>query len=295
MERVAEAVALSLSLTYTRTDWNAGWNPPRNATRLNNLELQTQENRVALDTIPIPPGITPIYTADFEDGTLNALYSQQEFDASRIAWVGAPLALVGTGSVRFINGTIDNNVAGGHRTESIVQPKISTSFFGGGSLQGKETWISWKYLLDPNYEEPLNAWGLITQFWTNGLETGSPCFALENPRITPNARAQLQVTIRGGTAAASNTRSTIIQNPAVRGVMQKVKVYRLWSTSGTGRTKVWLNNALVLDDTGPNLAVGWEADPEHKCGIYRSASGITRDSYLIVDDINYWPSDPGNL
>ncbi len=60
MERVAKAVATSFSLSYTSTVWGSGWNPARNATRLNHLETQVQANRAAIDALP-PPGGTPYW------------------------------------------------------------------------------------------------------------------------------------------------------------------------------------------------------------------------------------------
>lgn len=53
MERVTQAVAADIGLTYTPTTWSSGWTPPRNATRLNRLEAQIQATRVVLD---IPQG-----------------------------------------------------------------------------------------------------------------------------------------------------------------------------------------------------------------------------------------------
>lgn len=49
MERVAQAVATSLSLSYTPTSWQVGWTPARNAVNLNKLEAQAVANRAAID------------------------------------------------------------------------------------------------------------------------------------------------------------------------------------------------------------------------------------------------------
>lgn len=55
MERVLEAVANELALSYTPTAWGIGWTPARNATNLNKMEQQAAVNRSTLDT---PPGGT---------------------------------------------------------------------------------------------------------------------------------------------------------------------------------------------------------------------------------------------
>ncbi len=52
MERVCQAVALSLGYTYTPTVWQSGWTPARNQTRLNRLENQAVVNRSAIDSPP---------------------------------------------------------------------------------------------------------------------------------------------------------------------------------------------------------------------------------------------------
>ena len=63
---------------------------------------------------------------------------------------------------------------------------------------------------------------------------------------------------------------------------------------GGGRTKVWLNGTLVVDDTGPNLYVGGESAAYQKCGIYRShvtTPGV--ESQLLYDGIRWYDADPG--
>lgn len=57
MERIIALVAAHFSLSYTATTWQTGWVPARNATRLNNMEIQTQTNRTQLDAPP--PGQVP--------------------------------------------------------------------------------------------------------------------------------------------------------------------------------------------------------------------------------------------
>lgn len=77
MERVAQAVAVSLGLSYSTTAWQTGWVPARNAANLNKLEAQAAANRTAIDTPP-PPGTLawqppgyPSY-AGYESYTLGA-------------------------------------------------------------------------------------------------------------------------------------------------------------------------------------------------------------------------------
>lgn len=52
LERVTEAVASSLGLSYTPTVWGVGWTPSRNAARFNKLEQQ-----VALNSVTPPPPV----------------------------------------------------------------------------------------------------------------------------------------------------------------------------------------------------------------------------------------------
>jgi Polysaccharide lyase len=71
------------------------------------------------------------------------------------------------------------------------------------------------------------------------------------------------------------------------------KVYHHWSTGSGGVVKVWLNGALKATISGPNLFIGYESTPYQKGGIYRSSSGITRDSQLWIDNVRWSKSDPG--
>lgn len=67
MENVTAQVASQLGLSYTKTTWQAGWTPGRNAYNLNKLETAAQAARVLLDAAPpvgdlltwAPPGLTP--------------------------------------------------------------------------------------------------------------------------------------------------------------------------------------------------------------------------------------------
>ena len=67
MENVTSLVAGQMGLSYTKTVWQAGWTPGRNATNLNKLEAAAQAARIAIDASPptgdlltwAPPGLTP--------------------------------------------------------------------------------------------------------------------------------------------------------------------------------------------------------------------------------------------
>lgn len=70
MERVARAVAVSLSASYTPTAWQTGWQPGRNATNLNKLEQRAQANRALIEA---PPPPSNRYTdVDFAAGSFAA-------------------------------------------------------------------------------------------------------------------------------------------------------------------------------------------------------------------------------
>jgi hypothetical protein len=51
MERVTAAVAQQLGLSYGQTVWESGWNPARNATRLNKLETAAMLARSAIENL----------------------------------------------------------------------------------------------------------------------------------------------------------------------------------------------------------------------------------------------------
>ena len=164
---------------------------------------------------------------------------------------------------------------------------ISQGFFGGGSLEGKDTWISWNEKLDPNWEIG-QTWAVITQFLgTTG--SGWPMFAIQANGPAPG---KLYAVVRGG-PVSETSQAAVIADSLPLGQTLSFKVYHHWSTGSGGVVKVWLNGALKATINGANLFIGYESTPYHKGGIYRSSSGITRDSQLWIDNVRWSKSDPG--
>ncbi len=68
MERVARLVAAGLPVAaYQETKWSPGWDPPRNATNLNRLEVQAQINRAGIENL------NASYPTSYYTGPLGAL------------------------------------------------------------------------------------------------------------------------------------------------------------------------------------------------------------------------------
>lgn len=55
MERVISVISDAVGNPYTRTTWQEGWTPARNAARFNAMETATAANRSAIDTTPGAP------------------------------------------------------------------------------------------------------------------------------------------------------------------------------------------------------------------------------------------------
>lgn len=231
----------------------------------------------------IAPTPSPLYLADFETGDFSQVVSQQESSSGRIALTASD-PLQGRYSALVKNGPADIGVAG---AGSSLRTEIAFAFFAdafGGSLEGKESWVTWEQKLDAAFQ--IASWCIITQFHGG---TGSPVFAIEADPPAPDG--VLYTVIRGGDVNA-NYRAIPIAKPVPRGMLMRFKVFHHWSTGPSGRVKVWLNDALVVDDQGPNLYKGHESGPHHKAGVYRSASGVTTDSQLLLDNVAWYTSDP---
>jgi hypothetical protein len=234
---------------------------------------------------PPPSTVTPTYVADFEAGNFSQVLSLQQSTGGRISIATGTDVLEGSYSALVRNSyPQDYPVAAGQRTE-MVFGDVNQMVFGGGSLQGKETWCTWMERLASNFEIT-SSWCIITQFHGG---TGSPVFAVE--ANGPSSAGVLYIVMRGG-APNAGYRQYQIAPTVPRGQTMSFKVYRLWSTSGSGRTKVWLNGALVVDDTGANLYVGGESAPYHKAGVYRSSGLTTIESRVTIDAVRWYKNDP---
>jgi hypothetical protein len=168
---------------------------------------------------------------------------------------------------------------------------ISTFF--GGNPEGRDTWITWYAKLLPNWDHGTAAsWCLITQILG---QTGTyyPAFAINLVGPSPG---QMYMAVRGGTPGPTdNARVKLLASPTPLDQLLKFKVHHHWSIGSTGTVRVYLNNVLVGSDTGPNNWSGYQTTIYQKAGIYRSASGITRDSQMLYDYVRWYTSDPGDL
>jgi Polysaccharide lyase len=261
-------------------------------------KLLSRRRSIGASFLAPPIGPTPpaAFVCDFEDGTLNAIPSQQESSANRIQLTTSN-PLQGNYSALVTCGAQDQGVAGSGgswRTEMAFNSL--SSIFGGGSLVGKQTWVTWYARLMPGWAYG-STWAVISQLLgTSG--SGWPMFGLEANGPAPG---KLMAIIRGGAVNVStqeglNPKAVMeLINPLPIDTLLKVKVYHRWSTTSTGIVRVWINNVLRGEAFCPNLFIGFESTPYHKLGIYRSSSGSPADSSIKIDNIRWYTSDPGNL
>ena len=230
-------------------------------------------------TVPI----SPVYGADFETGNFSQVRSRQESAPERIT-VTTSRPLQGDYSALVRVGPSDANVAGSQTSlrSEMDFASISQRFFGGGSLEGKDTWITWHEKLASDWEIG-QTWAVIGQV-LGPSGSGWPTFAIQANGPAPG---RLVALVRGG-PVADNARVVSLQKPLQLGVDLRFRVYHYWSTGSAGVVKVWLNGLLKATIKGPNLFIGYETTPYFKAGIYRSSTGITRDSHLWVDQVRWW-------
>jgi hypothetical protein len=231
---------------------------------------------------PTPPTIPSVYTADFETGDFSQVLLVSEITPGRIT-LTTNNPLEGAYSAYILNGSGDYPVQSGHRTE--ITFRSFRDSFGGGSMQGIESWVTWEQYLDPNFE--ILTWCIITQFHGG---SGSPVFAIEANGSSP---AGLVAVVRGG-SVNGNYRYSTLATPIPRGQHLRFKVYHLWSTGSDGVVKVWLDDVLKWTTNGPNLYVELETAPYQKGGIYRAHDPLpSYDSFVLLDNIRWYDSDPG--
>jgi len=251
-------------------------------------QAQTSASTAACSTAAPEPTAASLYSADFETGDFSQVRSQQESTPDRITLTTSN-PLQGTYSALVKDGPSDSNIAGSQTSlrAEMEFGTISQGFFGGGSLEGKDTWITWNEKLDSNWEIG-QTWAVITQF-LGATGSGWPMFAIQANGPAPG---KLYAVVRGG-PVSETAQAAVIADPLPLGQTLSFKVYHHWSTGSGGVVKVWLNGALKATINGPNLFIGYESTPYQKGGIYRSSSGITRDSQLWIDNVRWSKSDPG--
>ena len=227
--------------------------------------------------------ISPVYGANFETGNFSQVRSKQESTPGRIT-LTTSRPLQGDYSALVSVGPSDSNVAGSQTSlrGEVEFASISQRYFGGGSLEGKDTLITWDEKLGSDWEIG-PTWAVLAQF-LGPTGSGWPTFAIQANGPAPGRLAAI---VRGG-PVADNPRVVNLQKPLQVGGDLKFMVYHHWSTGSGGVVKVWLNGVLKATIKGPNLFIGYESTPYFKAGIYRSRTGITRDSHLWVDDVRWW-------
>jgi len=230
-----------------------------------------------------PVLISPVYWADFETGNLSQVRSEQQRTPDRIT-VTSSRPLQGDYSALVKVGPTDSNVAGSQSSlrSEMEFASISQRFLGGGSLEGKDTWITWDEKLDSDWEIG-QTWAIIAQI-LGPTGSGWPMFAIQ---VDGPAPGRLVAVVRGG-PVADNPRVVSLQKTLQCGVNLRFMVRHHWSTGSGGVVRVWVNGVLKATIKGPNLFIGYENTPYFKAGIYRSRTGITRDSQLWIDNVRWW-------
>jgi len=116
MERVLYEVAVAQGLSYTKTVWDDGWTPPRNATNLNKMENQAQANRADLDANPPAPPPGPVGVPSIPTGltatpgngkvtlTWQANPTAEQVDRYQVYMNGAEVSLNVTGLNYIVTG-----------------------------------------------------------------------------------------------------------------------------------------------------------------------------------------------
>ncbi len=159
MERVAQLVATSLSLSYTPTAWSTGWSPPRNATNLNKLEQQARANRVVIDGVP--PS-TAYFIEDWSSGQFAQPNWELLFSYTAPGWTNLPAVQSPDGRVAVVNDpaggggkcarveirdTDPDWGAGPGLSKSEIDTGNSTRTWNGSFTAGTIRWFEWDIYL----------------------------------------------------------------------------------------------------------------------------------------------------
>jgi hypothetical protein len=223
--------------------------------------------------------IAPKYLADFETGNFSQVFSQQEVRHEAITLTSAS-PMQGDHMVSVNAGPAD--VGSGNVRAEIVFERLADRFAGGGSLEGKSTWVTWEQRLDRSFE--IASWCILTQF-LGGAGSGWPMFAIEANGPAPG---KLYAVVRGGQVSVNARARVVLASPVPLGTPMKFRIHHRWSTGSSGRVRVWLNGVLKATIRGPNLFTGHERTPYHKGGIYRAGRAVTRDSQAWIDNVRWW-------
>jgi len=227
-------------------------------------------------------GSTRIYTADFSAGDFSQVDSLQESSPGRISLVSPGLA-GNKYAAKIICGPQDTGVAGSsgnQRTELDVQS--FSPHLGGGSLEGKDVWVAWTFKLASPFTPPTN-WRDYGQFHAG---VGSPSFAFQ-----AHSDGSFWIEQRGGTYVnGSGNYKTMELTPSVApDVEHTVVVFRHWSTTTSGITKVWYDRdpsqAPNVSLSGPTLEIGYESAPYMKYGMYGQSN--VADNTVYVSNIRW--------
>jgi len=292
MERVADAVAATLGLSYAPTTWLGGWIPARNASNLNKLEAQAVANRTAIDS---PPPSEVLWTTDaYQTGDLSLWHGQQEVSADRITCVTPPAEVGGgprnrafLGRSRIVSGDPPLFGSGNNRAE-LTRGTSDAPFndgsitFEGHTTQGSEIWLAFEiYFGNPATVSDANAyrpatsgsWNHFVQWHQRGgLVTQPLSLGVSSSGGVPTV---FNCWTRGGPEATAPTSLIVWDLGAFTYGWHQIKWNVRFGQEGVGRSKVWRNGVVVLNQTTP---CGFNPDSTGsysnylKAGCYRQAS-----------------------
>lgn len=213
----------------------------------------------------------------FEDGTTSAWKNEQESSPERISLVkdvdGTGRALDGQWAARVLCGRQDQGVAG---SGSSWRTELTSSGTTTAAHAGTESWWSWDLYVGSDFAAPpvQGGWAILTQFHGG---TGSPVVAFE-----VDYRNALLLRTRGGDPTSPTKKVTTMLSSVQRQHPYQIEMHANWSTGSDGRVRVWIDGALVADQSGPNLYDGHGA--YLKMGCYRSDSTVG-DGTIWIDGI----------
>jgi len=143
-------------------------------------------------------------------------------------------------------------------------------------------WLAWTFKLASPFTPPTN-WRDYGQFHAG---VGSPSFAFQ-----AHSDGSFWIEQRGGTYVnGSGNYKTMELTPSVApDVEHTVVVFRHWSTTTSGITKVWYDRdpsqAPNVSLSGPTLEIGYESAPYMKYGMYGQSN--VADNTVYVSNIRW--------
>jgi len=149
MERIVAALSVEVGLPYTRTTWLAGWDPSRNAARLNQLEQQVANISVATPT-----------------GVLTGTHWVEVADMGTVAAAGFDFVVTAAYSVA--DATAKLNAATSHGMKSIIQPYPEPYTWTGSTWTISQFGIDMLNYLESRASEQLGVMGYNEPYYVLG-------------------------------------------------------------------------------------------------------------------------------